>query len=388
MPVAFRLEGGGAHPLAPRAGVLQTARGAVPTPAFLPVGTLAGVKALTPAEVAATGARMVLVNAWHLFLRPGHRLVESLGGVHRFMRWNGPILSDSGGFQVFSLARLMRVDDAGVRFRSHLDGAEHRYTPELAIAVQRALGVDVAMPLDQVPPADAPAAAQRDAAGRTLRWYERSRAAIDGDADAPALFAIAQGGTDEALRRSHARALTALDAPGYAIGGLSVGEGKAEMHAALAAACAELPADRPRYLMGVGSPEDLVNAVARGVDLFDCVLPTRLGRTGALFADDGRLNVRAARHRERDGPFVAGCDCAMCAGYSAAYVHHLFRNRELLGYRLASIHNLRYLARLCERMRAAVLAGTFESFAADFLARYHPADEAARAAQRALRPAR
>ena len=388
MSVAFRLEGGGAGPVAPRAGVLATERGAVPTPAFMPVGTLAAVKALTPAETAAAGARIVLVNAWHLSLRPGQRLIETLGGVHRFMRWDGPILSDSGGFQVFSLARLVRVDDAGVRFRSHLDGSEHAWTPELAIAAQRALGVEVAMPLDHVPPADAPAADQRAAAERTLRWYERSRAALGDGADAPALFAIAQGGTDEALRRQHARALAALDAPGYAIGGLSVGEGKAEMHAALAAACAELPADRPRYLMGVGSPEDLVHAVARGVDLFDCVLPTRLGRTGALFSDDGRLNVRAARHRERDGPFVAGCDCAMCADHSAAYVHHLFRNRELLGYRLASIHNLRYLLRLCERMRSAILGGTFDAFAADFLARYRPVDEAIRAEQRARRPSR
>lgn len=388
MSVAFRLEGGGADPVAPRAGVLATARGEVPTPAFMPVGTLAAVKALTPAEVAAAGARIVLVNAWHLALRPGHGLIESLGGVHRFMRWDGPILSDSGGFQVFSLARLVRVDDEGARFRSHLDGSEHAWTPELAIAAQRALGVDVAMPLDHVPPADAPAADQRAAAERTLRWYERSRAALGEDADAPALFAIVQGGTDEDLRCRHARALAALDAPGYAIGGLSVGEGKVEMHAALAAACAELPADRPRYLMGVGSPEDLVHAVARGVDLFDCVLPTRLGRTGALFSDDGRINVRAARHRERDGPFVAGCDCAMCAGYSAAYVHHLFRNRELLGYRLASIHNLRYLLRLCERMRSAILAGTFDAFAAEFHARYRPVDEAVRVAQRARRPPR
>ena len=388
MSVAFRLEGGGKGPVAPRAGALATARGAVPTPAFMPVGTLAAVKALTPADVAAAGARIALVNAWHLALRPGHRLIESLGGVHRFMRWDGPILSDSGGFQVFSLARLVRVDDAGVRFRSHLDGSEHAWTPELAIAAQRALGVDVAMPLDHVPPADAPAADHRAAADRTLRWYERSRAALGEDADAPALFAIVQGGTDEGLRRRHARALAALDAPGYAIGGLSVGEGKAEMHAALAAACAELPAGRPRYLMGVGSPEDLVHAVARGVDLFDCVLPTRLGRTGALFSDDGRINVRAARHRERDGPFVAGCDCAMCAGYSAAYVHHLFRNRELLGYRLASIHNLRYLLRLCERMRSAILAGTFDAFATEFHARYRPVDEAVRADQRARRPPR
>ncbi len=378
MALSFRLDGGGDGPAAPRAGTLATDRGEIPTPAFMPVGTLAGVKALTPDEVAATGARIALVNAYHLYLRPGHRLIESLGGVHRFMGWEGPILSDSGGFQVFSLARLLRVGDEGVRFRSHIDGSEHHYTPELAVEVQGALGVDIAMPLDHVLPGDAPAAEQREAAERTLRWFDRCRAADP----APALFAIVQGGVDGALRRWHARELAAREAPGYAIGGLSVGEPKAEMEAMTAVACAELPPDRPRYLMGVGSPEDLVGAVARGVDLFDCVLPTRLGRTGSLFTDEGRVTIKAARFREQAGPLDPACDCAACAGYSAAYLHHLFRNEELLGYRLASIHNLRYLQRLCERMREAVLAGAFEAFAGEFLARYRPADEAARAEQR------
>ncbi len=379
MSFAFRLEGGGAGPASPRAGVITTDRGAIATPAFMPVGTLASVKALTPAEVAAAGARITLVNAYHLYLRPGHRLIQTLGGVHQFMRWPGPILSDSGGFQVFSLARLMRVDDEGVRFRSHLDGSEHHYTPELAIEVQSALGVDIAMPLDHVLPGDAPAADQRAAAERTLRWFDRSRA-LDPQ---PALFAIVQGGVDAALRRWHARELAARDAPGYAIGGLSVGEPKVEQLATTETVCAELPVDRPRYLMGVGSPEDLVQAVARGVDLFDCVLPTRLGRTGALFTDAGRVSIRAARYREQGAPLDPACDCAMCTSYSAAYLHHLFRNDELLGYRLASIHNLRYLLHLCERMREAVLAGAFDSLAEEFLARYRPADEAARAEQRA-----
>ena len=379
MPLSFRLDGGGDGPTAPRAGTLTTDRGDVPTPAFMPVGTLASVKALTPDEVAATGASITLVNAYHLYLRPGHRLIESLGGVHRFMGWTGPILSDSGGYQVFSLARLLRVDDEGVRFRSHLDGSEHHYTPELAIEVQSALGVDIAMPLDHVLPGDAPAPEQREAAERTLRWFDRSRA-LDPD---PALFAIVQGGVDEDLRRWHARELTAREASGYAIGGLSVGESKADQYAITEIACRELPVDRPRYLMGVGSPEDLVHAVAAGVDMFDCVLPTRLGRTGSLYTDDGRVNIKAARFRERPTPLDPACDCSACAGYSAAYLHHLFRNEELLGYRLASIQNLCYLQRLCRRMREAILMGEFDAFAEEFLARYQPADEAVRAEQRA-----
>ena len=378
MALAFRLEGGGEGPTSPRAGTLTTDRGEVPTPAFMPVGTLATVKALTPDEVASTGASITLVNAYHLYLRPGHRLIESLGGVHHFMGWSGPILSDSGGYQVFSLARLLRVDDEGVRFRSHIDGSEQHYTPELAIEVQSALGVDIAMPLDHVLPGDAPAPDQRDAAERTLRWFDRSR-----DLDpAPALFAIVQGGVDEGLRRWHARELAAREAPGYAIGGLSVGESKAEQYAMTGVVCRELPVDRPRYLMGVGSPEDLVHAVASGVDLFDCVLPTRLGRTGSLFTDDGRVNIKSARFRDRAVPLDPDCDCTTCANYSAAYLHHLFRNDELLGYRLASIHNLRYIQRLCERMRVAVLEGAFDAFADEFLARYQPADEAARTEQR------
>ncbi len=379
MALAFRLEGGGEGPTSPRAGTLTADRGEVPTPAFMPVGTLATVKALTPDEVAGAGARIALVNAYHLYLRPGHRLIESLGGVHRFMGWNGPILSDSGGYQVFSLARLLRVDDEGVRFRSHLDGSEHHYTPELAVEVQRALGVDIAMPLDHVLPGDAPAPDQRDAAERTLRWFDRSRA-LD---PAPALFAIVQGGVDEDLRRWHARELAAREAPGYAIGGLSVGESKAEQYAMTEVTCVELPVDRPRYLMGVGSPEDLVHAVAAGVDLFDCVLPTRLGRTGSLFTDDGRVNIKSARFRDRGTPLNSDCGCATCGNYSAAYLNHLFRNDELLGYRLASIHNLCYIHRLCERMREAVLKGVFDAFADEFLARYQPADEAARTEQRA-----
>jgi queuine tRNA-ribosyltransferase len=345
----------------------------------MPVGTLATVKALLPEDVAGTGAEVLLVNAYHLFLRPGHELIERMGGVHRFMDWHGPVLSDSGGFQIFSLARLGKVDESGVHFRSHIDGSEHFYTPELAMQVQRALGVDIAMPLDHVLPGQTAIGPARDAAERTLRWYERCREA----AGEIATFGIVQGGIHPELRRWHARELAALDAPGYSIGGLSVGEAKDEMWAMTAIVTAELPVDRPRYLMGVGSPEDLVNAIARGVDMFDCVLPTRLGRNGSLFTDDGRAGVRSARFREERGPIDPNCDCVACTRFSMAYMHHLFHNDELLGYRLASIHNIRYLVRLTERIRAAIAGGMFAEFAADFLARYRPASEEVRAEQKA-----
>jgi queuine tRNA-ribosyltransferase len=378
--LSFALESAPASPLDARAGVLTTAHGAIPTPAFMPVGTLATVKTLLPEEVAATGARMLLVNAYHLYLRPGHERVATFGGVHRFMDWPGPILSDSGGFQVFSLARLLRVDESGVRFRSHHDGSEHHYTPELAMEVQRALAVDIAMPLDHVVSGDADAATARDAAERTLRWYERSREA----AGSLPTFAIVQGGTSAELRTSHARALAALDPPGFAIGGLSVGESKELMWQMTEVVNAKIPAGRPRYLMGVGSPEDLVNGVARGVDLFDCVLPTRLGRNGALFTAAGRANIRNARFAEEAGPIDPSCDCLACTRFSAAYLHHLFRNEELLGYRLATIHNLRFLGRLMERARAAILAGEFPGFAAEFLGQYRGTDDGTRTGQKAL----
>lgn len=377
--ISFRRTAGPDGPVSPRTGVLTTVRGEIRTPAFMPVGTLATVKTLLPEEVKATGAEILLVNAYHLYLRPGHELIEELGGVHRFMDWSGPILSDSGGFQVFSLARLGSVDDSGVRFRSHIDGSEHFYTPEAAVSVQSALGVDIAMPLDHVLPGDAEIGPAREAAERTLRWYERSRAA----APCLPLFAIVQGGVHPALRRWHARELAALDAPGYSIGGLSVGESKEDMWAMTEAVTAALPLDKPRYLMGVGSPEDLVNAVARGVDMFDCVLPTRLGRNGSMLTDDGRANVRNVRFRKAEGPIDPDCDCLACLRFSGAYLHHLFRNDELLGHRLASIHNIRYLVRLTERMRTAINSGDFPDFAADFLDRYQVADEATRSEQKA-----
>lgn len=378
MAFGFTLTTAPDSPVAPRTGLIRTSHGSFETPAFMPVGTLATVKSLLPEDVAATGAGILLVNAYHLYLRPGHELIERLGGVHRFMDWHGPILSDSGGFQVFSLAKLGRVEERGLTFRSHIDGSEHFYSPEVAMQVQRGLGVDIAMPLDHVLEGTAPEPAARDAAERTLRWYERSRSA----AGTMTTFAIVQGGIHPELRRWHARELAALDAPGYSIGGLSVGESKADMWAMTAVVTAELPVAKPRYLMGVGSPEDLVNGVGRGVDMFDCVLPTRLGRNGGLFTPDGRISIGNARFREEPGPIDATCDCPACTRFPAAYLHHLFRNDELLGYRLATVHNVRFLVRLLERARSAIRAGTFDGFAADFLGRYRIADGEVRADQR------
>ncbi|OAI39808.1 hypothetical protein AYO38_06905 [bacterium SCGC AG-212-C10] len=375
---SFRLTSTPSGPVAPRTGVITTARGEIQTPVIMPVGTLATVKSLSPQDVAATNAEILLVNAYHLYLRPGHDLVARLGGVHRFMDWPGPILSDSGGFQVFSLARLGKVSEEGVRFRSHIDGSEHFYTPELAMAVQRSLGVDIAMPLDHVLPGTAELGPAEEAAQRTLRWYERCRQSAGGTAT----FAIIQGGTHTALRRWHARELRALDPPGFSIGGLSVGESKQDMWAMTEAVTSELPVDKPRYLMGVGSPEDLVNGVMRGVDMFDCVLATRLGRNGSLFTDDGRLNLRNARYREDPGAADPGCDCVACRRFTLAYLHHLFRNEELLGYRLASIHNIRYLVRLMERMRGAIRERTAEAFARTFLERYRVVDHTVRGEQK------
>jgi queuine tRNA-ribosyltransferase len=377
---AFEVTVPPAGPSQARTGRLTTQHGSIDTPVFMPVGTLANVKALLPHEVRQAGASIVLVNAYHLYLRPGHELVARLGGVHRFMDWHGPILSDSGGFQVFSLAAIRRIGDEGVRFRSHIDGSEHLYTPELAMQIQRALGVDIAMPLDDVRGPGESREVLDDAAERTLRWFDRCREAA---ADLTT-FAIVQGGGDESLRRRHARELAARTPPGFSIGGLSVGESKPEMWAMTRAVVAELPPERPRYLMGVGSPEDLVEGVRQGIDMFDCVLPTRLGRNGALFTHAGRVNILNARFRGMDAPVVPGCDCYACTHHGAAYLHHLFRNREILAYRLATIHNIRFLTRLFEEMRAAIRAGAFDAMADEFLARYRPADPQVRSEQHAL----
>jgi queuine tRNA-ribosyltransferase len=363
-----------------RAGELHTAHGTVPTPVFMPVGSQATVKTLAPAELREAGFGMVLGNTYHLYLRPGIDIIKELGGLHRFMGWDGAVLTDSGGYQIFSLAPLRRLDDEGVTFRSHIDGSEHVFTPERAVAYQEQLGADVIMVLDECAAYGESREEIEAAMQRTHRWARRCLDART--RDDLALYAIVQGGMHADLRRASAEALAGLDFPGYAIGGLSVGEPKDVTLEMLSVTTECLPEDKPRYLMGVGAPEDLVNGAARGVDLFDCALPTRVARNGALFTPDGRINIRKAAYRAMDGPLDPDCDCATCRNFSAAYLNHLFRADELLGLRLASVHNLRFLARLMENIRQAVLAGTFEAFAADFLARYTPTDDEARVAQK------
>jgi queuine tRNA-ribosyltransferase len=344
-----------------RTGVLETPHGSVATPAFLPVATYGAVRGLAPAELAACGAQMLLANAYHLHERPGEDAVAKLGGLHGFTGWRGPWLTDSGGFQVTSLADLLEIDEEGVAFRSPLDGMRRHLSPERAVAIQEALGADVAMVLDEcVPLPDAEAAGgarARAAADRTLRWAERSlRARTRPD---QALFGIVQGGRFEALRRTSARATAGLGFDGYAHGGLGLGEPREERAALVAAVHEELPPAAPRYLMGLGRPLDLLDAVALGVDLFDCVLPTRNGRHGLLFTRSGLLRIRNARFRDDPSPPDAGCDCAACREHSRAYLRHLLRANETLGARLASIHNLRFTLRLLEQAREAIAAGRF-----------------------------
>ncbi|MBI4216492.1 MAG: tRNA guanosine(34) transglycosylase Tgt [Chloroflexi bacterium] len=378
-PLSFALQGLCAQTGA-RAGVLVTPHGAVSTPAFLPVATQGAVKALTPQEVADTGARIVLGNAYHLYLRPGTEAIRRAGGLHAFMGWPGPILTDSGGFQVFSLAHLRRVEDAGVRFRSHLDGSEHFLTPERAVQIQEELGADIIMALDECPPHDASPPQLEQAVERTSRWAERCRKAQTRPNQA--LFGILQGGNDPGLRQRSAAVLLALDFPGYALGGLSLGEPKEVMWATVSQAAVLLPSDRPRYLMGVGSPEDIVEGVARGVDLFDSALPTRVARNGGIYTRQGRHSILNFRFQEEHGPLEPGCRCYTCATFSAAYVRHLFKSRELLAYRLATIHNLRFMAGLVGEVRQAILMGAFPAFREAFLRGYRPADATVRAEQK------
>jgi queuine tRNA-ribosyltransferase len=374
-----------------RAGRLSLPRGDVQTPAFMPVGTQASVKALDAADVRATGAELILANTYHLMLRPGADLLEQLGGVSHFMRWAGPLLTDSGGFQVFSLAANRALSEAGVTFRSHIDGSLHTLTPERAMALQRQFGSDISMALDVCVGYSASDREQREAMELTHRWLPRNIAAFDdAQADASAgrlLFGICQGGFDPQRRKESAAVIAAARVAGCAIGGLSVGEPKDVMAEMLASSLASLPEERPRYLMGVGSPEDLWNGVAAGVDMFDCVLPTRVARRGAVFTPHGRVAITAARYQALDEPIDAACDCSTCATYSVAYVRHLFRVGELLAYRLASIHNLRFIARQMAAMRAAILDGTFAAQRRSFLAGYRVADQEVAAQQRARRTA-
>jgi queuine tRNA-ribosyltransferase len=363
-----------------RAGELMTAHGTVPTPVFLPVGSQATVKTLTPDEIKALGLNMVLANTYHLYLRPGIDVIAGTGGLHRFMAWDRALLTDSGGYQLFSLAPLCRVSDEGVTFRSHIDGSEHYLTPELAIQYQEALGADVIMVLDECPAYGDSLEKVRKAMVRTHRWAERClRAHQRRD---QALYAIVQGGTYPELRRQSAEYLTALGFPGYAIGGLSVGEPKEVTLTVTEATAALLPENKPRYLMGVGSPEDIVEGVARGIDIFDSALPTRVARNGALFTGQGRRNIRNAAFSRMEGPIDPDCDCPTCRSFSAAYLSHLFRSEELLAYRLATIHNLRFISRLMQKIRGAIIDGTFNAFRKEFWASYKTTDEPTRFEQK------
>ncbi len=367
-----------------RLGELVTPHGRVATPAFMPVATQATVKTLTPEEVRELGTGMLLCNAYHLYLRPGVAAVERLGGLHRFMRWTGPILTDSGGFQVFSMGSLRQVDEQGIRFRSHIDGSEHYFTPELAIRNQEGLGADIIMCLDQCIAFGEDKEAVRQAMERTHRWAEvchRTHSACQRQEE-QALFGIVQGGAFSDLREESAGIISAIPFSGYAIGGLAVGESKDRMYEVTQQVSDLLPRDKPRYLMGVGSPEDLVESVARGVDLFDCVLPTRVARNGALFTAQGRVNIGNRRFADLDQPLDAECDCYCCRNYSAAYLWHLFKAKEILGLRLASVHNLRFIQRLMEEIRSAINEERFEKFRESFWSRYVPTDEATRREQK------
>jgi queuine tRNA-ribosyltransferase len=358
---------------AARAGLVSTRRGEIRTPAFMPVGTAATVKAMKPADVRAAGADIILGNTYHLMLRPGAERVARLGGLHLFMGWERPILTDSGGYQVMSLTELAKISEEGVTFRSHLDGTRHMLSPERSIEVQRLLGSDIVMAFDQLVPTTAPRAEQAAAMERSVRWARRSRAAFDSGgphAEGAALFGIQQGALDEPMRKASADSLTEIGFDGYAVGGLAVGEGQAAMFACLDFAAGQLPSEAPRYLMGVGKPDDIVGAVERGIDMFDCVLPTRSGRTGQAFTRDGPINLRNARFAEDQAPLDADCACPVCATWSRAYLHHLVRAGEILGAMLMTEHNLFFYQALMADLRAAIAEERLDVFATAFRARY------------------
>lgn len=370
MTFTFTLEA--EHGMA-RAGVLDTPHGPIQTPVFAPVGTQAAVKAVEPRELRELGATLVLANTYHLHLRPGDKLIADLGGLHRFMAWDGPILTDSGGFQVFSMGELRSLDSDGATFRSHLDGSLYRFTPETSIRIQHNLGADIIMAFDECPvPNDR--AAVRAALDRTHPWLARCAEEHhrSGDPARQALFGIVQGGIFSDLREESAQFASAMDLPGYAIGGLAVGETKADMLATLEYTTPYLPAHKPRYLMGVGSPEDLVHGVARGVDIFDCVLPTRVARNGAALTREGRINMRNRQYAADPDPLEPGCTCYTCRTFSRAYIRHLVKASEILAHQLLSLHNLHLLLTLMREMRAAILDGTFTDYATSFLAAYQP----------------
>ncbi|SFP45766.1 tRNA guanosine(34) transglycosylase Tgt [Sphingomonas rubra] len=356
-----------------RTGVIDTLRGAIRTPAFMPVGTAATVKAMKPADVRASGADIILGNTYHLMLRPGAERVAKLGGLHRLMGWDRPILTDSGGYQVMSLADLTKRSEEGVSFKSHLDGSRHLLSPERSIEIQRLLGSTIVMAFDELVPTTSSREVQAAAMERSMRWARRSRAAFDAGGDHAAnnaIFGIQQGALDEGLRKSSADALIDIGFDGYAVGGLAVGEGQEAMFACLDFAPGQLPADKPRYLMGVGKPTDIVGAVERGIDMFDCVLPTRSGRTGQAFTRAGPLNLRNARFAEDDGPLDPACPCPVCATWSRAYLHHLVRSQEILGAMLMTEHNIWFYQVMMADLRAAIAEGRLAAFADAFRASY------------------
>jgi queuine tRNA-ribosyltransferase len=381
-PFAIKAQSGAA-----RAAQFSTPHGTVETPAFMPVGTLATVKALDPDDLVRMGASMILGNAYHLHLRPGDEVVRDMGGLHQFMHWQRPILTDSGGFQVFSLAQLRTVNEEGVEFQSHLDGSRRFFTPEIVMQIERNLGADVVMQFDHVIPGQSDEASARDASERSIRWLERCLKEIErlehtepwspspptADHSPPrqALFPIVQGGIHPHLRREAAERIREMhDWPGFGIGGLSVGEEKDAMYRMVEVVDDSLPKTHPRYLMGVGFPEDVIEAVARGVDLFDCVAPTRMGRNGAVFTRDGRLNIKRAEYRLDRRPLDPDCDCAACSRFTRAYIRHLFVSDEILGLRLLSLHNVHFLLSIARGARQAIIDGEYDTWSRDWLSRY------------------
>ena len=375
-----------------RTGVFTTPHGPVETPTFMPVGTLATVKSLDPVDLVQMGATMILGNAYHLHLRPGDDVVHQMGGLHKFMCWDGPILTDSGGFQVFSLAQLRTVNEDGVEFQSHIDGSRRFFTAEIVMQIERNLGADVIMQFDHVIPGQSDESSARDASERSIRWAARCLAEVerlektqpldedtpreefppDNPRNAQALFPIVQGGIHAKLRREAASSIRSMhDWPGFGIGGLSVGEEKDAMYEMLEVVDDALPRTHPRYLMGVGFPEDLIEGIRRGVDLFDCVAPTRMGRNGALFTRDGRLNIKRNEFRTDPRPLDPECDCSACTRFTRAYLRHLFVSDEILGLRLLSIHNVHFLLSLARQAREAIRSGSLDSWSRDWLARYH-----------------
>ena len=348
-----------------RTGVIHTPRGDIRTPAFMPVGTAATVKAMLPENVAATGADILLGNTYHLMLRPTAERIDRLGGLHRFMNWDRPILTDSGGFQVMSLAALRKLTEEGVRFSSHIDGSKHMLSPERSMEIQRLLGSDIVMCFDECPALPAPVEKVAESMRLSMRWAQRSRDAF-GDRPGHALFGIMQGGVTPDLRAESAEALKAIGFDGYAVGGLAVGEGQETMFSVLDYAPGYLPEDKPRYLMGVGKPDDIVGAVERGIDMMDCVLPSRSGRTGQAFTRRGVVNIKNARHMDDPRPLDEDCTCPACRSYSRAYLHHVFRSGEIISSMLLTWHNLHYYQELMEGLRDAIAEGRLAAFVADF----------------------